>query len=471
MTVSSMLAGNPSVFLLEPGNPPLDDPIVDVQGSKNCFNHLGAVALAGDDLHLGLDGVPRITDLETVARILLRSGTSTVRVEDELLTQGRPTNGEIDPGAARLRVSICYAAALAANIGWAVCPFPGGDAFTERPIDLHLRVLQATGAECTRSHRGEVVSIRFPSRPRAFDLDLTGRYGPSMGASVTALLVAAQAAGVSTLRGLCPEPEVAGVVAMLRALGVAVHDLDPGTVRVQGVDGPLSGRVRMTVPPDRIEAATYLVLGALRHRRTSVAGIALHELPSGLREALTAVGLQLREDRTPAGLPVTTVRRTGALHAVDLRTGPHPQFPTDVQPQMAALLTQAGGTSSITERVYASRVTHVPELARLGLRIGVHGSRQVVPGDQEVRGGRAAVHDIRSGAALLVAAAACAGPVLLHDPDGHLARGYGDLRLKLGRLGMDLSGPDGAPPVPRPPVRSVAPVSRPVVARAVAAVP
>ena len=430
MTAPQVPATGWSVGAGDPGSG-----VVDVQGSKNCFNHLGAVALAGDGLELRLDGVPPISDLDAVTRLLTGSGVDALRVDDALLLSGRPTTGDVDPVAAgRLRVSICYAAALAANVGRAVCPYPGGDAFTARPIDLHVRVLRAAGAECGHAEGG-LLSVRFRSRPQAFDVRLTSRFGPSMGASVTALLVAAQAEGVSTLRGLCPEPEVAGVVAALRAVGVVVEDAEPGVALVHGAGGPLSGTVRLAVPPDRIEAATYLIIGALRRTPTAVAGIDLHQFPAGLREAFTRVGLELRRHRAPDGRPVTAVLRH-ALDATRVETGPHPAFPTDVQPQMAALLTQAAGASTVTERVYDSRVSHVGQLARLGLRIDVHGDRQHVPGDQHARGGRGTVTDVRCGAALLVAAAVADGPVVLHDPAAHLARGYGDLPVKLARLGM-----------------------------------
>lgn len=417
-----------------------------MQGSKNCFNHLGAVAMAGDGLTLRLDGAPPISDRDTVARILTAGGVDVLRVDDALVTAGRPSSHLVDGEASqRLRVSICYAAALAANIGRAVCSFPGGDAFTARPIDLHVAVLRAAGGECVHT-RGGLLAIRFPRRPRAFDVSLTSRFGPSMGASVTGLLVAAQAAGVSTLRGLCPEPEVAGVVAALRTLGVHIEEVRGDVVRVHGVDGPLSGSLRVTVPPDRIEAATYLIIGALRHTQTAVAGIGMHDLPVGLRTAFTRVGLDLREDVAADDRLVTTLVR-GSLDATHVETGPHPGFPTDVQPQMAALLTQAAGGSTVTERIYAARVTHVPQLARLGLRISVDGHRQTVPGRQRSRGGEATVTDIRCGAALLVAAAAADGPVLLHDPAGHLARGYGDFRAKLAILGMEVGDlPVGAEP-------------------------
>ncbi len=450
MTAVTLATEDPSTLLLRAGDAVPARPLVDVQGSKNCFNHLGALAFAGDGLQLRLDGAPRISDRETVARILVDSGVDALQVGDALLSGGRPTSGYVHPDdGRRLRVSICYAAALAANIGWAVCPHPGGDAFTRRPIDLHLRVLRAAGGECVQSPDGEFLSIRFPSRPRAFDLRLRTRFGPSMGASVTALLVAAQASGVSTLRGLCPEPEVGGVVAALRALGVPLHEVDRDVLRVHGVDGPLSGTLQLTIPPDRIEAATYLIIGALRQPETAVAGIGVQELPRGLRQVFHRLGLQLRQDPGADGRPVTTARRS-ALRPVQLVTGPHPQFPTDVQPQMAALLTQADGYSSVTERVYASRVTHVGELARLGLWVGVDGSRQLVPGRQRARGGHALVHDVRCGAALLVAAAAADGPVLLHDPAGHLGRGYADLRTKLAQVGMHLTARSAPSAVPAP---------------------
>jgi len=427
---------------------PVSRRVVDVQGSKNCFNHIGAVALAGDGLQLRLDGAPSISDRHMVSRILRGSGLDVLQVDDALLIAGRPTDGHIDTAAGRhLRVSICYAGALAANIGWAVCPFPGGDAFTARPIDLHLRVLLAAGAEWHHTHGG-LLSVRFPRRPRAFDVSLTSRFGPSMGASVTGLLVAAQAAGTSTLRGVCPEPEVMGVMAALQALGVRVEEVDEDVMRVHGVDGPLPGTARVTIPPDRIEAATYLIIGALHEGETAVAGIALHHFPVGLREAFDRMGLPLRQRVSPDGTPVTTlVRHT--LGATQIETGPHPGFPTDVQPQIATLLTQAHGTSTVRERVYDSRTTHVPQLARLGLRVDVQGDRQRVPGLQTARGGEATVTDIRCGAALLVAAAAADGPVLLHDPAGHLARGYADLGAKLAQFGMEVAAPragDGGGP-------------------------
>src|SRR5690349_13652155 len=213
-------------------------PAVPAQGSKNCFNHLGPLAFAGADLRLRLDGVPATSDRGIVLRMLRDSGVRAALVGDSVVTDGRPFDGAIQPQLGhRLRVTICYAAALAANLGWADCPFPGGDAFTPRPIDVHLRVLEAAGARCVLSGDGTHLSIRFRGAPRGVTVSLATPYGPSMGASVTGLLVAAQATGVSVLSGLCLEPEVTGVVDALRSLGVGIDFVDRDTVRVEGAGG------------------------------------------------------------------------------------------------------------------------------------------------------------------------------------------------------------------------------------------
>ena len=426
------------IYRVSRGPAPLAEARLDVQGSKNGFNHLAALAMAGDGLAISLTGSPAISDRKSVRRMLRAVGVDATVEESTFHMAGRPQTGYVDFRAARLlRVSICYAAALAANVGWAMCPVPGGDAFTRRPVDLHLRVLEAAGAICTTERDGHRLVIHFRHRPRAFEVYLESRFGPSMGASVTALLVAAQATGVSTLRGLAPEPEVVAVTEALRGAGVRVERADCRVVRVHGAGGPLSGRLTIPVPPDRMEAATYVLVGATMAVPTHVAGIGLASFPAGLLSTFAAMGIAVREGSAPGGVPVT-VATAGRLSAASFRTGPHPEFPTDVQPQVAAALTQADGLSLIGEDIYAERLTHVPELAALGLHIEVRGTDQVIRGPQRPTGGVATVRDIRCGAAILVAAAASAEPVTVHDPAGHLRRGYSELRHKLAAFGVDV---------------------------------
>lgn len=405
---------------------------ITAQGSKNCFNHLIPAAFAaGPEFSLVIHNTPAITDRDVVRRMLAETGVHTRLTGTELIIHSGPKLPVI-PAAlgARLRVTICYAAALAANLGTAHCPLPGGDAFTSRPIDVHVRVLEAAGARCEIRRR--TMSVHFAHPPRPISVDVGTAFGPSMGASATALVVAALATGTSTVTGLSIEPEILGLISVLRQLGVGIVFEDTHAVRVDGAGGPLRGHAAATVSPDRMEAGTYLLTGLLLHERVTVEGIRPGDFPEGFTSALDTAGVELtgRHDAT------TATRH--ALRPVDVVTTPHPGFPTDLQPQMAAFLTQAEGRSSVTETVYRSRITHVTELAKLGIDIPVIGGTQEIRGRQQPRGGGTAVADIRCGAAVLIAAAAARQPVRLADPAGHLARGYGDLAAKLGSLGMEL---------------------------------
>jgi len=229
---------------------------------------------------------------------------------------------------------------------------------------------------------------------------------------------------------------VLGLISVLRQLGVEVLFDGPAMIRVRGTGGPLSGQVTATIPPDRMEAGTYLLTGLMVHERTSVVGIRLADFPVGFREAMATIGVDLLDGTEDGHMGTTALRRD--LRAAHVTTTPHPGFPTDLQPQLAAFLTQAEGRSSVTETIYRARTTHVAELAKLGLGISVNGRRQEITGRQRPHGGSTVVTDIRCGAAVLVAAAAAPDPVVVADPAGHLARGYGDLAGKLSRLGMSV---------------------------------
>lgn len=419
-------------FLVVDNDPaPRPNAAMRVQGSKNCFNHMAVVALLGDQNHsMTLTNAPDIADRATVGRILRSTGLSVEIGADRLTAAGAPRDGALERhDVRRLRVSICYGCALAAVRGGGWIPLPGGDAFTTRPIDLHLAVLAAAGA---RVHvRGEGVEVAFDHRPHGFDLDVSGRFGPSMGASVTALAVASVARGQSVLRGLSLEPEVTQVKQALRAAGVAIRDTVRGTCLVQGADGPLSGAVTGQVPPDRMEAASYIFLAAAKKTPLRLAGLRPADLPPGLRQVLAAMDLRL----APAGGDALQVGGA-ALRPVDLETAPHPGYPTDAQPQLASLLAFADGVSSVRESIYPRRTTHVEELAKLGVHIDLDGTRQIIAGPQRARAAHAEVKDIRCGAALLVAAATVPGRTVLADASQHLRRGYSDLTGKLRALGM-----------------------------------
>jgi UDP-N-acetylglucosamine 1-carboxyvinyltransferase len=429
-----MLATHPQPgprLIIDNDTAPRPQAAVVVQGSKNCFNHMAVVGLLGDRDHsLALTNAPDIADRATVSRILRSVGLSVETGADRLTVVGELRDGVLDPSdIRRLRVSICYGCAVAAVRGRCWIPLPGGDAFTTRPVDLHLSVLAAAGAHVRVLKDG--IEVAFDQRPRGFRLNVSGPFGPSMGASVTALAVASVARGESVLSGMSIEPEVEQVKRLLRSAGVVICDAGPGTCLVEGADGPLSGSVTDEVPPDRMEAASYIFLAAAKKTPLRLDGLSLVDLPTGLRRVLAATHVRV------SAIGQGSLQVNGAdLGPADLETAPHPGYPTDAQPQLTALLAFADGVSSVQESVYPRRTSHVAELAKLGVHIDVEGTRQIILGPQRARNGVAEVKDIRCGAALLVAASTVPGRTVLADAPQHLLRGYSDLVGKLGTLGM-----------------------------------
>lgn len=435
-----MTGGNSSVIKrlhVSGTRPRTERATVSVQGSKNCFNHLLVVGTLGDGGHeLQLDNAPRISDRQTTSRILRSLGLDIEICDDSVRVAGkvRHCNFPADD-MRRLRVSICYGAAVAAVTGSCFIPLPGGDAFTRRPIDLHVRVLKAAGAEVTGYESG--LWVEFERPPRHFDIDITGPFGPSMGASVSALALAAVASGTSTIRGVSPEPEVDAVKHALRASGILITNDRPGTCVVDGAGGLLSGSVTQTVPGDRMEAATFIFLAAARRKALRLSGVTTGDLPQGLHDVLVAMGVVVAvPDADGEVIDLVVSPPAGELHPVDLNTAPHPGYPTDAQPQLAALLSFASGTSRIAETIYPRRTSHVGELTKFNVRIDIRGRAQIIPGRQRPTAGVAHVHDIRCGAALLVAAARATGESVLEDPSRHLSRGYAELTSKLKELDM-----------------------------------
>ena len=424
-----------------PSSPPAP---VRAAGSKNVFNHVAAVAMLGADLELLLRGAPENSDRENVRCIATDAGLDWASGPGWVRVSGTAAGTGVGAVGERMRASVCFGIALGAGLGRSRFPGTGGCAFTERPIDVHLRVVEAAGGRIASTAAG--VALDFPSGPRGFSLSVATRRGTtSVGASVSALLVAARATGRSRILDASSDREVVAVAETLTGLGVAVVQQPDGTIEVEGAGGPLRGSVTVDIPPDHTESGTYLLAGLLRSRRVELAGIRPDDFAPGFRECLDRIGVVLT-GRHVRGLPGAVADRGDRLRAADIRTGAHPGFPTDLQPQMAAFLSQAEGRSHVHEEVYDRRVSHVAPLARLGVGLHVVGGVQRIDGPQRVRGAPyARVTDIRCGAAIIVAAAAAGGPTTLHDPDGHLARGYGNLRGGLRAIGLTVEDVRPAP--------------------------
>ncbi|MFD5084240.1 UDP-N-acetylglucosamine 1-carboxyvinyltransferase [Kitasatospora sp. NPDC058406] len=400
-----------------------------VQGSKNIALHLYAAAILADD-PLTLVGAPEILDTGVVADILHRTGTRTTVVGTEFTTRPADSYFPVVPDdlGRRIRTTAVMAGALLARAGKVTFPVPGGDAFCARYIDRHLAAMAAAGAE-VEVDRGRVRAC-FTGKRLPFVTDAETRaWGPSLGATVTAMLLAARTPGTSTILNPSVEPEVTHTAALLSQAGVGIEWRGRNALNVTGTDR-IQGGV-FTVPPDRLEAATLALAAAITEGTVHLDGFPAAAFPDGLVSVFADAGIRL--DPVDGG---TTVSVPAGPRPVQTATGPG--FPTDVQPQLTAFLTQAEGASRIEERIYTRRDTHLPALASFGAIVNASGSVITVRGRSALAAADVAGEDIRAATALVIAALAAQGTSTIRGMY-HLQRGYGRLLPKLAALGADLT--------------------------------
>ncbi|WP_372408853.1 UDP-N-acetylglucosamine 1-carboxyvinyltransferase [Streptomyces luteireticuli] len=401
-----------------------------VQGSKNIALHLYAAALLAE-APVVLDQAPDIVDTGVCARILRNIGASvtfdghrfSVTPADTLRPAIRPDLGR------RVRTTAVLAAAVLARAGEVTFPYPGGDAFCPRLVDRHLAGMRAAGAQVITTGDGVRV-VAGPRGLRAFTVDVGTRYGPSLGATVTALLLAARTSGTSLITSPSVEPEVAETCRFLGGRGVEIG-WDAEGLHVTGSDRIGGGTFR--VAGDRIEAATVAMAAAATGGSVTLDGITQADFPDGLIAAFARAGITLI-----ASGDAVHVRPTGALSGVRVATGPHPGLPTDTAPQLAAVLTQAVGPSAIDERVYPRRDTHVPPLRAFGADITSTGSVIRLYGPSRLHAAEVEAADIRAVTALLIAALAADGTSTIRGLH-HFRRGYGHLLTRLATLGAEIT--------------------------------
>lgn len=410
---------------------------IPVQGSKNIALHLYAAALLAD-VPVVLTGAPAITDTGVCAQILRHTGAHVI-TRDGCFTVSPP--GTVFPVVhpelgRRVRTTAVLAAAVLARTGQVAFPYPGGDAFCPRLIDRHLAAMQAAGAEVIAGDTG-IRARRGARGLRAFTVDVNTPYGPSLGATVTAMLLAARAPGTSLITHPSIEPEVTETARFLADRGVLLH-FDQDGLHVAGCDWVGGGT--FAVAGDRIEAATMVMAAAATAGAVHLDNITAADFPDGLAHALAEAGITVADD--PSGGVRTHLH--GPLQAIEAATGPHPGLPTDTAPQLTAMLTQADGTSAIGERIYPRRDTHVSGLRALGADISTAGSILRVRGPVPLRGAELEAADIRAVTALLIAALAADGTSTIRGLF-HLRRGYARLLPNLATLGAEITTIPGGP--------------------------
>lgn len=398
---------------------------VRVSGAKNAaLPILASTILSGGECLLA--NVPRVVDVRTLARLLQMLGVS-IRFEGNRMAINaevlHSTEAPYDL-VRTMRASVLVLGPLLARCGEAIVSLPGGCAIGMRPVNLHLNGLAKLGAEVAIEH-GYIKAKAGRLRGASIYLDL-----PTVTGTENLMMAASLAEGTTVIENAAKEPEIVDLAAFLIKRGAKIAGAGSDRITIEGVR-ELQGADHEVIP-DRIEAGTYLVAGAITGGDVYVDGC--------IPEHLEAVVMKLREAGVEVieGKESVRVKVNGKLRGVNITTFAYPGFPTDMQAQMMALMSLATGTSVITETVFESRYIHVPELRRMGADITVEGSHAVVKGVERLTGAPVMASDLRASAGLVLAGLAADGRTEVSRVY-HLDRGYERIEAKLRELGADIS--------------------------------
>jgi UDP-N-acetylglucosamine 1-carboxyvinyltransferase len=407
--------------LLIRGGVPLEGEIA-ISGAKNAALPIMCAALLTPE-PLRLSNVPRLMDVRTMTGLLERMGVRARTAEPGVLELSAEHIS--DPRAPyelvrTMRASVLVLGPLLARCGQARVALPGGCAIGLRPVDQHIRGLEAMGAEIRVDH-GDMTARAARLRGARIVMDLVTVTGTE-----NLMMAATLAEGMTVIENAAREPEIVDLAACLNAMGARVRGAGSDVVRVEGVAAVHGAAHR--VMPDRIETGTYLAAVAAaggRVRLTAAAPETLDATLDKLREAGARMTLQS---------DAIELEMDGRPRAVDVRTAPYPGFATDMQAQLLALDTIAQGTAMVTETIFENRFMHALELQRLGADIAIEGNTAVVRGVERLQGAAVMATDLRASASLVIAGLIAQGETLI-DRIYHLDRGYEALEAKLGALG------------------------------------
>ena len=410
---------------------------IAISGAKNSALTLMPCALLTDE-PLTLRNLPRLADVDGFGHLLNQLGASTAvqgtRPEDfgRVMTvrAGNLTSTEAPYDIVRkMRASILVLGPILARMGEARVSLPGGCAIGNRPIDLHLKVLEALGAELEMT--AGYVTARAP-RTNGVGRLPGGRYRfpvVSVGATENALMAAATAKGTSVLENAAREPEIVDLCRLLVAMGASIDAIGSETLTIEGRDR-LHGAT-YAVMPDRIEAGSYACAAAITGGDVDLVGANAADMGATLSALADAgVVVELKKGSVRVAAP-------DALRPITLSTSPFPGFATDMQAQFMAMLCKADGASMLTETIFENRYMHVPELARMGADITVSGRSAVVRGVERLAGAPVMATDLRASMSLIIAGLAAEGETSVARVY-HLDRGYERLEEKLSGVGADI---------------------------------
>ena len=400
---------------------------VEISGAKNAAVAMIPAALLVEGV-CRIENMPHISDTDMLLTIVSELGAK-VRFIRNSTVEIDCTNVTFHDAPfdlmRKIRASYYLIGAMLGRFGVSKTTMPGGCNFGERPIDQHIKGMEALGADVAVEH-GFVYAAARDGRLHGSKVYLDK---VSVGATMNIILAAVLASGRTIIENAAREPHIVDLANFLNSMGADVRGAGTDTIKVYGVDKLHGGSY--AVIPDQIEAGTYMVAAAATHGEVLIKNIIpkhLECIADKLRETGTIV--QMYEDSV-------LVRSSGNLRKTNIKTMPYPGFPTDMQPQMAALLVLAEGTSIITEGIYDNRFKYAQEMRKMGANIQVDGKVCVIQGGKQLTGAPVLACDLRAGAAMVIAALCAQGESIIEDVH-YIERGYEDFVRKLQQLGADI---------------------------------
>ena len=407
---------------------------VTISGAKNAAIAIIPAAILSDGV-CRIENIPNITYVSSITRILYDMGAQVRTIDKSTL--------EIDPRkihtcvasyelAKHIRGSYYLLGALLGRFSHAVVTMPGGCDFGVRPIDQHLKGFAALGASYKLD--GGMVDVRAEQlKGSHVYLDVV-----SVGATVNIILAAVRAKGMTVIENAAKEPHIVDLANFLNSMGADIRGAGTDVIKIYGVEH-LNGTT-YSIIPDQIEAGTYMVAAAATSGDVLIKNVIPKHLES-ITAKLEEMGVEVTEYDDSI-----RVRREGPLNKCNIKTMPHPGFPTDMQPQIAVLLSIANGTSIINESVWDNRFRYIEELKRMGAQISVDGRLAVIEGVDHLSAAPVKATDLRAGAAMIIAALCAQGTSEVEDIQ-HIERGYENIEEKFRNLGADINRVHIAEPV------------------------
>lgn len=401
---------------------------VRVEGAKNAVLPVLAGALLASEGKSFITEVPNLADVYTIQEVL-RSLNVDIEYFPEKNEMHIDASSQLSSEAQfeyvrKMRASILVMGPVLARNGFARVALPGGCAIGSRPIDQHLKGFEAMGANITFGNG--FVEAKTDGRLRGAKIYLDF---PSVGATENIMSAAALADGVTIIENAAKEPEIVDLANYINEMGGNVKGAGTDTMRIEGVE-TLHGS-NHSIIPDRVEAGTFMVAAAITEGDVIIEN-AVPEHMAALISKMGEMGVDIQE--TDEGL---RIRATRPLRSIDIKTMPHPGFPTDMQSQMMSLMLTAQGSGILTETVFENRFMHVEEFRRMNASVKIEGRSVIMEGPSKLQGAQVSATDLRAAAALILAGLAAEGITRVHELY-HLDRGYVDFHLKLEALGADI---------------------------------